>query len=154
MLQSLLPNNHFMTASTATPVLVTSFAMAARMQLPVQKFAEVFNKQAIIFGDIPSFQSNYNAFNHSKKDIPLSAASACKTKSRAVLDIVVAVKHTGSLHHQVVALDGAMLHPDKRCMEKSICIAEDAEIALFHQEQQKKVIATMARKTTMERQAQ
>jgi hypothetical protein len=54
------------------------------------------------------------------------------------------------LHHQAVALHGAMMHPKMRCMGKSIGFAADAEIALFHQEQQKRMIA-LARTTTTEK---
>jgi hypothetical protein len=138
---------------------MTSSATAARMPPPaVLEFAEhqqdlmphAFNNQAIEYGKIPSFKPKQNAFNHSKKDIPLSAASACKAKSRAVRDIVVAVKNAGSLHHQVVALNGAMMHPKMRCVGKSIGFAADAGIALFHQEQQKRMIA-LARTTTTEK---
>jgi hypothetical protein len=149
------PNNP-LTVSIA-PLIMTSSATAARMPPPtVLQFAEhqqdlmphAFNNQAIEYGKIPSFKPNQNAFNHSLKDIPLSAASAHKAKSRAVRDIAVAVENAGSLHHQVVALNGAMMHPKMRCVGKSIGFAADAEIALFHQEQQKRMIALALTTTT------
>jgi hypothetical protein len=55
-----------------------------------------------------------------------------------------------AIHHQAVALKGALTHPEIRCVGKSIGFAGDAEVALFHQEQQKTMIA-IARKTTREK---
>jgi hypothetical protein len=60
------------------------------------------------------------------------------------------VKNCGNVHHQAVALQGALVHPELQQIGKSIGYsgeaAQEVKVALFHQEQQKKMIA-LARKT-------
>jgi hypothetical protein len=107
-------------AASAAALVVTSPETVARMPPPGQKLADAFNNQIIHSENVHSFKPNQNAFNHSKKGQPLSAASARKAKSRAVRDIVAAVKNAGSLHHQAVALKGALIHPEIRRVGKSI----------------------------------
>ncbi len=110
----------------------------------------VFNGQSVDYDKVPSFTPNEKAFSNSKKDQALSAPAARKAKSRAVLNIVEAVKNCGNVHHQAVALQGALVHPELQQIGKSIGysgeVAQEVKVALFHQEQQKKMIA-LARKT-------
>jgi hypothetical protein len=79
-----------------------------------------------------------------------SSSTQSKAKSRAVLNIVDDVKNCGNIHHQAVALQGALVHPELQQIGKSIGYsgeaAQQVKVALFHQEQQKKMIA-LARKT-------
>jgi hypothetical protein len=64
----------------------------------------VFNGQSVDYAKVPSFTPNEKAFSISKKDQALLAPAARKAKSRAVLNIVEAVKNCGNVHHQAVAL--------------------------------------------------
>jgi hypothetical protein len=131
-----------------------------RQQQPLPDFQEVldcddedmfvFNRQSVDYDKILSFDPNEKAFSHSKKDQALSATAARKAKSRAVQNIVTAVKSCGNIHYQAVALQSALVHPELQQIGKSIGYsgetAQEVKVVLFHQEQQNKMIA-LARKT-------
>jgi hypothetical protein len=86
----------------------------------------VFNRQSVDYDKVLSFNPNEKAFSCSNQDLALLAPAAHKAKSRAVLNIVDTVKSCGNVHHQAVALQGALVHPELQQICKSIGYSGEA----------------------------